>query len=396
MKKVYIFDSKRTAIGSFLGSLSHLEPQEYTSILIKDMIERNQNIRDKIGRVILGHVLLTSHGQNPARQASIKGGIHYSVPAYIVNQVCGSGLRAVISGFQEIQCDENLNDKFLIVGGQESMSLAPHFINLRSSILMKKLGNVELLDSLVLDGLTDRFHHYHMGITAENLAKKYNISREEQDEYAFNSQKKASEASKSGRFKNEILPISIVNGKEGEKIFDTDEFIKHDTTLEKLAKLRPAFDKDGTVTAGNASGINDSSAILLIGGEEMTKFLKPVAEIVSFADSGVLPEIMGIGPVDACKKALKIAGWTINDLDLIELNEAFASQVLAVSKEMQWDMTKMNVNGGAIALGHPIGASGARCLTTLIHEMKKRSAKRGIVSMCIGGGMGIAMCVKMI
>jgi len=276
------------------------------------------------------------------------------------------------------------------------MSLAPHFINLRLSVPIKKLGNGELLDSLVLDGLTDRFHHYHMGITAENLAKKYNISREKQDEYAYNSQKKASEASKSGRFKNEILPISIVNGKEGEKIFDTDEFIKHDATIEKLAKLRSAFDKDGTVTAGNASGINDCSAILLIGGEEMTKFLKPVSEIVSFADAGVLPEIMGIGPVDACKKALKIAEWTIDDLDLIELNEAFASQVLAVSKEMQWDMNKMNVNGGAIALGHPIGASGARCLTTLIHEMKNRGAKKGIVSMCIGGGMGIAMCVKMV
>jgi acetyl-CoA C-acetyltransferase len=396
MKKIYIFDAKRTAIGSFLGSLSNLEPQQYTSMLIRDLLERNLAIREKIGRVILGQVLLTSHGQNPARQASINAGIHYSVPAYIVNQVCGSGLRSVISGFQEFQVDENLKDKFIIVGGQESMSLAPHFIHLRSSLPMKKLGNVELKDSMVLDGLIDRFNNYHMGITAENLAKKYNISREEQDNYSYNSQKKASQASQSGRFKDEILPISISLGKDGEKIFDADEFIKHDSTIEKLSKLKPAFEKDGTVTAGNSSGINDCSAILLIGGEEMSKFLEPIAEIISFADDGVEPEIMGIGPVGACNKALKLAGWTINDLDLIELNEAFASQVIAVSREMKWDMNNMNVNGGSIALGHPIGASGARCLTTLIYEMKKRKAKNGIVSLCIGGGMGIAMCVKMI
>ena len=396
MKKIYIFDAKRTAIGNFLGSLSHLEPQEYTSLLMKDIFERYPMIKDKIGKVILGHVLLTSHGQNPARQASINAGIHHSVPAYIVNQLCGSGLKAVISGFQEFQVDDTLNDKFIIVGGQESMSLAPHFINLRSALPMKKLGNIELVDSLIFDGLTDRFHNYHMGRTAENLAKKYNIGREEQDEYAYNSQRKASDASKSGRFKSEILPISVSVGKEDKKIFDIDEFIKHESTIEKLATLKPVFEKDGTVTAGNSSGLNDCSAILLIGGERMTKILKPIAEIISFADAGVPPEIMGIGPVEACKKALKIAGWSLDDIDILELNEAFASQVLAVSKEMKWDMTKVNVNGGAIALGHPIGASGARCLTTIIHEMTKRNAKNGIVSLCIGGGMGIAMCIKMI
>ncbi len=395
MKKIYIFDAKRTAIGSFLGSLSHLEPQACTSLLIKDMLARNPQIHDKIGKVILGQVLLASHGQNTARQASIHGGISHSVPAYIVNQLCGSGLRSLITGFQEFQCDESLNDKFIIAGGQESMSLAPHFIQLRSATPTKRLGDVELKDSIIFDGLTDRFHNYHMGVTAENLAKKYNISREEQDIYAYNSQQKAGNATKTGLFKDEILPIAVRDGSKGERLFDEDEFIKYDSTMEKLSKLRSAFEANGTVTAGNSSGINDCSAILLIGGEEMTKVLHPIAEIISFADAGVLPEIMGIGPVEACKKALKIANWSLENIDLIELNEAFASQVLSVSKEMQWDMNKLNVNGGGISLGHPIGASGARCLVSLIHEMKKRKSKNGLVSLCIGGGMGIAMCIKM-
>lgn len=394
MKKVFIFDAKRTAIGNFLGSLSNMEPQIYTSLLIKDMLSRNTNI--EIGKIILGQVLLTSLGQNPARQASIYGGIAPSVPAYIVNQLCGSGLKSVIAGYSELQVNKDLENKFLIVGGQESMSLAPHFINLRSKALMKKLGSVELKDSLIFDGLTDRFHNYHMGVTAENLVKKYKITREEQDMYAYHSQQKAAQASKSGRFKDEILPIEIELGKNEKKIFDTDEFIKEDSSLEKLSKLKPAFESDGTVTAGNSSGINDCAAILLIGGEEMTKVLQPIAEIISFADSGVSPEVMGLGPVEACKKALKFANWNLNNVDLIELNEAFASQVLAVSREMAWDMEKVNVNGGAIALGHPIGASGARCLTTLLYEMKKRKAEKGLVSLCIGGGMGIAMCVKLV
>ena len=396
MKKIYIFDAKRTAIGSFLGSLSHLEPQACTSLLIKDMLARNPQIHDKIGKVILGQVLLASHGQNTARQASIHGGISHSVPAYIVNQLCGSGLRSLITGFQEFQCDESLNDKFIIAGGQESMSLAPHFIQLRSATPTKRLGDVELKDSIIFDGLTDRFHNYHMGVTAENLAKKYNISREEQDIYAYNSQQKAGNATKTGRFKDEILPIAVRDGSKGERLFDEDEFIKYDSTMEKLSKLRSAFETNGTVTAGNSSGINDCSAILLIGGEEMTKVLHPIAEIISFADAGVLPEIMGIGPVEACKKALKIANCSLENIDLIELNEAFASQVLSVSKEMQWDMNKLNVNGGGISLGHPIGASGARCLVSLIHEMKKRKSKNGLVSLCIGGGMGIAMCIRMV
>ena len=396
MKKIYIFDAKRTAIGSFLGSLSHLEPQACTSLLIKDMLARNPQIHDKIGKVILGQVLLASHGQNTARQASIHGGISHSIPAYIVNQLCGSGLRSLITGFQEFQCDESLNDKFIIAGGQESMSLAPHFIQLRSATPTKRLGDVELKDSIIFDGLIDRFHNYHMGVTAENLAKKYNISREEQDIYAYSSQQKAGNATKTGLFKDEILPIAVRDGSNGERLFDEDEFIKYDSTMEKLSKLRSAFEANGTVTAGNSSGINDCSAILLIGGEEMTKVLHPIAEIISFADAGVLPEIMGIGPVEACKKALKIANWSLENIDLIELNEAFASQVLSVSKEMQWDMNKLNVNGGGISLGHPIGASGARCLVSLIHEMKKRKSKNGLVSLCIGGGMGIAMCIRMV
>lgn len=387
-KAIYIIDAKRTAIGNFCGALASIAPQILTGELIKNILRNNPHLQDHINKVIIGQVLTTGLGQNPARQAAINGGLNFNVPAYLINYLCGSGLKSIIAATQEL--NENENYELIIAGGQENMSMSPHFLNLRHA---QKLGNTTLTDSLLLDGLTDAFHNYHMGITAENLAKKYNITREEQDNYACNSQLKAFTACQSGRFKNEIAPIYLKN----DIFFEKDEFIKHDSSIEKLKKLKPVFDKEnGTVTAGNSSGINDAAAVILIAKEEAVKKynLQPMAQIISYAENAIEPELMGIGPVGAIKKSLEKANWNLADLELIELNEAFAAQVLAVNKLMNWNEKILNVNGGAIALGHPIGASGSRCLVSLLYEMQKRKAKKGLVSLCVGGGMGIALCVE--
>ena len=389
-KDIFIIDAKRTAIGSFGGSLSTLPGHEIGKHVLSAIIKHNKIDPADLSEVILGQVLTAGCGQNPARQASINAGITFTVPAWGVSQVCGSGLRAVMLAAANIMAgDSNL----VLAGGQESMSLAKHASFLRNGI---KMGNGTFLDTMIEDGLTDAFHNYHMGITAENVAKKYNISKDEQDIFACNSQNKAEKAHVEGKFKDEIIPVTLTS-KKGETIFAHDEFIRNGTTLETLAKLRPAFDKEGSVTAGNASGLNDGAAALLIADGEMVRNLnlKPMARIVSYAVSGVAPEIMGTGPISAVQKALAKASLTISDLDLIEANEAFASQAIAVNKELGWNPDIINVNGGAIALGHPIGASGARVLVTLLHEMKRRKAKRGLATLCIGGGMGVAMIVEM-
>ncbi len=343
-----------------------------------------------ISEVIMGQVLTAAQGQNPARQAVINAGLPNNIPAITINQVCGSGLRAVAMASQAILAGDA---EIIIAGGQENMSLSPHSIHMRNG---HKFGDAKLIDTMMMDGLSDAFGKYPMGITAENLAKKYNISRQEQDEFACLSQNKAEKAQKNNRFAEEIMPITL-HKKEGDVVFDKDEFIRLGANLESLAKLRPAFDKEGSVTAGNSSGINDgAAAILLMERKTAEKLgLRPMAKIVSYAHAGVDPSIMGIGPVYSTKKALDKAGWTINDLDLIEANEAFAAQAISVNKELGWDVNKINVNGGAIAIGHPIGASGARILVTLLHEMQKRSdAKKGLATLCIGGGMGVTICVE--
>ncbi len=388
MSKVYIIDAARTAIGSFLGSLQTKPAHELGAHLIKELVKKTKIDTDNISEVILGQVLTSGQGQNPARQASINAGLPKTVPAFLVNQVCGSGLRSIIIGAQSI-FQQNAN--LIIAGGQESMSLACHAAKIRGN----KIGNIELVDTIMLDGLTDAFKQYQMGVTAENLANKYKISREEQDIFAYESQKKAASAQKSKEFKNEIIPIEIKTKKET-IVFDTDEFVKPETTVEKLSKLNPSFQKDGTVTAGNSSGINDGAAIVLLSNEEMVKKYswQPMAELISCGISGVDPSIMGIGPVDAVNKALARANWTLNDLDIIEANEAFAAQAIAVNKSLRWNVDIVNMNGGAIALGHPIGASGARILVTLLHQMKKNKLKKGIATLCVGGGMGVALCVK--
>lgn len=390
MQKIFIVEAYRTSIGSFNGSLSQIRPQDYSSEIIKKILNKHLIIKDKISRVILGHVLQAGFGQNSARQASINSGLSDTITAYTINMVCGSGLKSVMLGYLELQ---NPKHEFAIVGGHENMSLAPHFFQNRNEKNIKKLGEIIFQDSILSEGLMDAFNNYHMGITAENLAKKYNISRKEQDEYALLSQQKASEASNNGLFGDEIVPIPMKSGN-----FSTDEFIRHDTSLEKLSKLRTAFSKepDATVTAGNSSGINDGAAIILLANESSIKKynLKPLAEIISLDESGVDPKLMGIGPIEACKKALESAQWKIKDVDLFEVNEAFATQILAVIKELNLDISKLNIKGGAIALGHPIGASGARCLTTLIHTMKQKNLEKGLISLCIGGGMGVAMCIK--
>jgi acetyl-CoA C-acetyltransferase len=394
MQKIFILEAKRTAIGNFSGTISGIKPQEYSAALIKNILLKHKNLKDNINKVIIGHVLQCGLGQNPARQAAMLAGLNYKIPSFIVNQLCGSGLKAVILGHHELQDTDN---EFIFAGGQENMSLSPHFLNLRNKNI--KLGNLTFSDSLIVDGLTDVFENYHMGITAENLATKYSITRLEQDQYTLDSQKKAMFATHNGYFKNEIVPIEIKNQKNIiHDLFDKDEFIKENTTIDILQKLKPAFlpNNEGTVTAGNSSGINDGASILLLANENSIKKynLQPLAEIISFAEIGVEPKFMGIAPVEACKLAIKKAKWTLSEIDLIEINEAFASQVLSVIKELNIDIKKLNINGGAIALGHPIGASGARCLTTLIHSMKKEKAEKGLVSLCVGGGMGIAMCVK--
>jgi acetyl-CoA C-acetyltransferase len=389
-REVYIIDAKRTAVGSFNGSLANIPAHDLGAALFKNLVSNNKIDPSLISEVIMGQVLTAAQGQNPARQAVINAGLPNNIPAITINQVCGSGLRAVAMASQAILAGDA---EIIIAGGQENMSLSPHSIHMRNG---HKFGDVKLIDTMMMDGLSDAFGKYPMGITAENLAKKYNISRQEQDEFACLSQNKAEKAQKNNRFAEEIMPITL-HKKEGDVVFDKDEFIRLGANLESLAKLRPAFDKEGSVTAGNSSGINDgAAAILLMEKKTAEKLgLRPMAKIVSYAHAGVDPSIMGIGPVYSTKKALDKAGWSINDLDLIEANEAFAAQAISVNKELGWDVNKINVNGGAIAIGHPIGASGARILVTLLHEMQKRDdAKKGLATLCIGGGMGVTICIE--
>ena len=389
MTDVFITSAIRTGVGSFSGSLSSLQAHDLGKVVIKDSLKKSSVESSEVDEVIFGQVLSAGTGQNPARQASMNAGIDKETPAYVVNQVCGSGLRTVALGFQSIK---NQDANIVIAGGQESMSQSPHCMHLRSGT---KMGDTKMIDTMIKDGLWDAFNGYHMGITAENVAEQFQITREQQDEFAYNSQLKASKAKAEGLFKDEITPVEIVTKKET-IVFDQDEYIKDNVQLEKLASLRPAFSKDGSVTAANASGINDGAAALTLMNEvEMTKRnLEPLGRIVSWASVGVDPSIMGTGPIPSVRSALDKAGWNINDLDLIESNEAFAAQSCAVNKDLGWDPSKVNVNGGAIAIGHPIGASGARILVTLLHQMKRQDAKKGLATLCIGGGMGIALCVE--
>lgn len=389
MTDVFITSATRTGVGSFSGSLSNLEAHDLGKIVIEDSLKKSAVQPHEVDEVILGQVLTAGTGQNPARQASISAGIAKETPAWVVNQVCGSGLRTVALGFQAIK---NQDANIVITGGQESMSRSPHCMHLRSGT---KMGDAKMIDTMIKDGLWDAFNGYHMGTTAENVAEKFQVTRDQQDEFAYNSQLKASKAKAAGLFKDEITPVDIVTRKET-TVFDQDEYIKDNVQLEKLASLRPAFAKDGSVTAANASGINDGAAALMLMNEaEMEKrSIEPLARVVSWASVGVDPSIMGTGPIPSVRKALDKAGWSIGDLDLIESNEAFAAQACAVNKELGWDTSKVNVNGGAIAIGHPIGASGARILVTLLHQMKRQDAKKGLATLCIGGGMGIALCVE--
>ena len=391
MTEIVIVAACRTALGNFGGSLAKVPAPELGATVIRGLLARTGLAPEAVGEVILGNVLTAGLGQNPARQALRKAGLPDATPALTINQVCGSGLKAVALGMQSILSGEN---EIVIAGGQENMSAAPHVLNnSRDGI---RMGNGVLVDSMVYDGLTDVYNQYHMGVTAENVAKKYGISREEQDALALASQQKAAAARAAGRFRDEIVPVTIPQKKGDPIVFDADEFIKADASAESLAKLRPAFDKEGTVTAGNASGINDGAAavMLMTADKARSLGLMPLATIRAAASAGVDPAIMGIGPVPATKKALERAGWKIEDLDLIEANEAFAAQALGVARELKWDMAKVNVNGGAIALGHPIGASGCRVLVTLLHEMVRRDAKKGLATLCIGGGMGVALLLE--
>lgn len=386
---IVIVDARRTAVGTFNGAFTTLPAHKLGEIVLKDLLQRTSINAGEVSEVILGQILTAGCGPNPARQASLNAGIPKEVPAWGLNQLCGSGLRAVCLGVQAIQ---NGDSQIVIAGGQESMTQSPHFSRLRAGV---KMGDASLVDSMLYDSLVDPFHNIHMGVTAENIAKQFNITRQEQDELAYHSQRKAGEAMKSGRFKDEIVPVTI-STKKGDTVVDTDEHPRADTTLETLAKLKAAFNKDGTVTAGNASGINDGAAavVLMTRAEADKRGLKILATVKSWAHAGVDPAIMGTGPIPASQKALAKTGWRATDLDLIEANEAFAAQAISVNKTLGWDINKVNVNGGAIALGHPIGASGARVLVTLLHEMQKRDAKKGLATLCIGGGMGVAMCVE--
>ena len=386
---IVIASAARTPVGSFNGSLASLSGHELGKIAIQAAIERAGVQPGDVSEVILGQVLTAGQGQNPARQASIAAGIPVDSPAWGINQVCGSGLRAIALGAQQIQSGAAT---IVVAGGQESMSQSKHAAHLRNGT---KMGALDLVDTMIKDGLWDAFNDYHMGTTAENVARQWQITREDQDKFAVASQNKAEAAKKAGKFKDEIVSVTI-KGKKGDTVVSEDEYIRDGATLDSLTKLRPAFDKAGTVTAGNASGINDGAAavVLMSAAEAKKRGITPLARIVSWAQAGVDPSIMGTGPVPASKKALEKAGWEAKDLDLVEANEAFAAQACAVNKGVGWDTDKVNVNGGAIAIGHPIGASGARVLTTLLHEMKRRNAKKGLATLCIGGGMGIAMCVE--
>ncbi len=390
MEDIVIVAAARTAVGKFGGAFNATPAPELGAAVVKSLLEQTKVDGSHISEVIMGQVLTAGSGQNPARQTVIKAGLPEAVPGLTINKVCGSGLKAVMLGAQSIQCGDA---EIVIAGGQENMSMSPHVLS--GSREGFRMGDAKLKDTMITDGLWDAYNNFHMGTTAENLAKKYDISREEQDEFACASQNKAEEAQKNGKFKDEIVPFTIKTRK-GDVTVDTDEYPRHGATVESLAGLRPAFDKEGSVTAGNASGINDGAAavMLMTKSKAQSLGLTPMATIKSYASSGVDPSIMGIGPVPASQACLKKAGWDASELDLMEINEAFAAQAIAVNREMKWDTSKINVNGGAIAIGHPIGASGARVLVTLLHEMVKRDAKKGLTSLCIGGGMGVALAVE--
>jgi acetyl-CoA C-acetyltransferase len=390
MDDVVIVAALRTAVGKFGGSLSKVPAADLGASVIKALLENTGVDPATISEVIMGQVLAAGVGQNPARQALIKSGLPNTIPAYTINKVCGSGLKATHLATQAIRCGDA---DIIIAGGQENMSASPHVLN--NSREGFRMGDAKLVDTMIVDGLWDVYNQYHMGVTAENVAKKYEVSRQDQDEFALASQSKAEAAQKAGRFTGEIVPLQIPQ-KKGTVTFDSDEYPKHGTTLESLAALRPAFSKEGTVTAGNASGLNDgAAAVMMMSARRAEQLgLKPLARIKAYSSAGLDPSIMGMGPVSATKLCLQKAGWTHEDLDLMEINEAFAAQAIAVNRQMGWDTSKINVNGGAIALGHPIGASGCRILVSLLHEMVRRDAKRGLASLCIGGGMGVALAVE--
>jgi len=386
---IVIVSAARTPVGSFNGAFGTLPAHELGAVAITAALERAKVKPEEVDEVILGQILSAGEGQNPARQAAMKAGVPQEKTAWGLNQLCGSGLRAVAIGMQQIA---NGDADIIVAGGQESMSMAPHAAHLRGGV---KMGDMKYTDTMLKDGLIDAFHGYHMGNTAENVASRWQITREEQDKFATASQNKAEAAQKAGRFKDEIVPVTV-KGRKGDTVIENDEYVRHGATYDAMTKLRPAFSKEGSVTAANASGINDGAAAVVLMTEANAKKrgLKPLARIVSWATAGVDPAIMGTGPIPASRKALEKAGWKVGDLDLVEANEAFAAQALAVNKDLGLDASKVNVNGGAIAIGHPIGASGARVLTTLLYEMGRRDAKKGLATLCIGGGMGIAMCVE--
>ena len=386
---IVIVGAARTAVGSFNGAFANTPAHDLGAVAIKAALERAGVEAGDVDEVILGQILSAGQGQNPARQAAMKAGIPQEATAWGLNQLCGSGLRAAALGMQQIA---NGDARVIVAGGQESMSLAPHVAHMRAG---SKMGDVKFLDSMLKDGLLDAFHGYHMGNTAENVAQRWQLTREDQDQFAVASQNKAEAAQKAGRFKDEIVPFTI-QSRKGDIVVDQDEYIRAGTTVDALAKLKPAFSKEGTVTAGNASGINDGAAavVLMTAEEAERRGLKVLARIASWSTAGVDPAVMGTGPIPASRKALEKAGWKVGDLDLVEANEAFAAQAIAVNKDMGWNPDIVNVNGGAIAIGHPIGASGARVLVTLLHEMQKRDAKKGLTTLCIGGGMGVAMCLE--
>ncbi|MEZ5956709.1 MAG: acetyl-CoA C-acetyltransferase [Hyphomonadaceae bacterium] len=389
MTDVVIVSAARTPVGSFNGSFAAVPAHELGKTAITAALQRAKVDAKDVSEVVLGQVLTANQGMNPARQASRAAGISDDAPAWSLNQVCGSGLRAVVVGYQQLRAGDA---KIVVAGGQENMSLAPHAAHLRAG---QKMGDLSFADTMIKDGLTDVFNQYHMGITAENVAEKWQISRDQQDQFATLSQQKASAAQKAGKFKDEIVAVTV-SGRKGDTIVENDEYIKHDATAEGAAKLRAAFKKDGTVTAANASGINDGAAalVLMTADEAKARGLTPLARIASWASRGVDPSVMGTGPIPSSRAALERAGWKVGDLDLVESNEAFAAQACAVNKDMGWDTDIVNVNGGAIAIGHPIGASGARVLTTLLYELQRRGKSKGLATLCIGGGMGIAVCVE--
>jgi acetyl-CoA C-acetyltransferase len=388
-EEIVIVSAARTPVGSFNGALASVPAHTLGEVAIRAALERAGVDAADVDEVIMGQVLTAGQGQNPARQAAIGAGIPTEATAWGVNQVCGSGLRAIALAAQQIASGDS---EVVVAGGQENMSMSPHVAHLRNG---QKMGSVEFIDVMIKDGLWDAFNGYHMGTTAENVARQWQITREEQDKFAVGSQNKAETAKKAGKFKDEIAPVTIKTRK-GETVVSEDEYIREGAKIDDMAKLRPAFDKEGSVTAGNASGINDGAAalVLMSAGEAKKRGLKPLARIASWAQAGVDPKVMGSGPIPASRKALEKAGWKVGDLDLVEANEAFAAQALAVNKDLGWDVGKVNVNGGAIAIGHPIGASGARVLVTLLHEMQRSDAKKGLATLCIGGGMGIAMCLE--